>query len=116
MANTTPSVKSRNKSFVVAVIETAAIVALVIAGAFYAGYQFKSYQDSKTKAAVQDALKAAQPAPVVAEAPQGNSPRQFSPRPLYSLSPPLHPFLSSLLAVQRPSTPTGLAIRLRPSP
>jgi uncharacterized protein HemX len=67
MADTTPSVKSRNKSFVVAVIETAAIVALVIAGAaFYAGHQFKSYQDSKTKAAVQDALKAAQPAPVLA--------------------------------------------------
>jgi hypothetical protein len=73
MANTTPSVKSPNKSFVVAVIETAAIVALVIAGAaVYAGYQFKSYQDSKTKAAVQDALKAAQPAPVLAEAPHGN--------------------------------------------
>jgi hypothetical protein len=68
MANNTPSVQSRNKSFVVAVIETAIIAALVIAGgAFYAGYQFKSYQDAKTKAAVQDALKAVQ-APQVAEA------------------------------------------------
>jgi hypothetical protein len=67
--NTTTSVKSRNKSFTVAVVETAIIASLVIAGAaFYAGYQFKSYQDAKTKAAVQDALKAVQPAPVVAEA------------------------------------------------
>jgi hypothetical protein len=35
---------------------------------FIAGFKYQSYQQAKTKAAVQDVLKAIQAAPVVAEA------------------------------------------------
>jgi uncharacterized protein HemX len=70
MANSTPSVKSNkiSKSFVAAAVGWGLIAAIIFAGAgFYAGYQYKATQDAKTKAAVQDAIKAIQ-APQVAEA------------------------------------------------
>jgi uncharacterized protein HemX len=70
MANT-PNVPKYNKispKFVLGLAGWAIIATAVIAGAgFYFGYQYKASQDAKTKAAVQDALKAVQ-APQVAEA------------------------------------------------
>jgi hypothetical protein len=71
MANTNPSFKSNkiSKTFVAAVIGWGLIAITAFAGAgFYAGYQYRADEQAKTSAAVKDALKAAQPAPVVAEA------------------------------------------------
>jgi uncharacterized protein HemX len=71
MANT-PNVPKSNKiskTFVAAVIGWGLITVAAFAGAgFYFGYQYRVNEQAKTHAAVQDALKAAQPAPVVAKA------------------------------------------------
>jgi uncharacterized protein HemX len=70
MANT-PNVPKSNKirtKFILGIAGWAIIATAIVAGAgFYLGYQYKASQDAKTKAAVQDALKAVQ-APQVAEA------------------------------------------------
>jgi uncharacterized protein HemX len=69
MANTNPSVKSTKSTIALAIAGWSIITLAVVGGAgFYLGYQYKAAQDTKTKAAVQDALKAVQPAAVVAEA------------------------------------------------
>lgn len=68
MANSTPSVKSNKSTLTLAIVGWSIIALAVVGGAgFFAGYQYKATQDAKTKAAVQDALKAIQ-APQVAEA------------------------------------------------
>ena len=57
-----------NKSLVAAVIGWSLIAgAVLLSTGFYAGFQYHSNQEASKKAAVQDALKAAQ-APQVAEA------------------------------------------------
>ena len=71
MANTPNVPKSNkiNKTLVAAVIGWGLIAITAFAGAgFYAGYQYRASEQAKTSAAVKDALKAAQPVPVVAEA------------------------------------------------
>jgi hypothetical protein len=70
MPNNTPSVKSEksSNSTVIKTVLVILAVQAVAAGLFLAGYNYKATQDAKTKAAVQDALKAAAPAPAVAEA------------------------------------------------
>ena len=72
MANPNPSVKSNKSTTIAAIVGWAIIFTALTAGTgFYAGYQYRASEQAKTSAAVKDALKAAQPAPVVAEAPQG---------------------------------------------
>jgi uncharacterized protein HemX len=71
MANNAPSVKSNKISskFVLGLAGWVIIATAVVAGAgFYCGYQYRASEQTKTSAAVKDALKAAQPAPAVAEA------------------------------------------------
>ena len=71
MANT-PNVPKSNKistKFILGIAGWAIIATAIVAGAgFYLGYQYKTSQDAKTSAAVQNALKAVQPAPAVADA------------------------------------------------
>jgi uncharacterized protein HemX len=69
MANTTRSVKSTKSTAIAAIVGWSIIFTALTAGTgFYLGYQYRASEQAKTSAAVQDALKAAQPAPVVAEA------------------------------------------------
>jgi uncharacterized protein HemX len=71
MANT-PNVPKSNKistKFILGIAGWAIIATAIVAGAgFYFGYQYRASEQAKTSAAVKDALKAAQPAPAVAEA------------------------------------------------
>jgi hypothetical protein len=68
MANSQPvPVPKSNKS---AVIKTVLAIQAIAAGLFYAGIHYEQGQTAAKKAAVQDALKAAQPAPAVAEVPK----------------------------------------------
>jgi uncharacterized protein HemX len=71
MANT-PNVPKSNKiskTFVAAVVGWGLIAITAFAGAgFYFGYQYRANEQAKTKAAVQDALKAIQTPQAVAEA------------------------------------------------
>jgi hypothetical protein len=68
MATNNLSVKS-NKSITIAAVVGWSIITLAVVGGagFYLGYQYRTAQDIKTKAAVQDALKAVTPQ-AVAEA------------------------------------------------
>jgi uncharacterized protein HemX len=67
--NNVPTSKKISKTFVAAVIGWGLIAITVFAGAgFYCGYQYRASEQAKTSAAVKDALKAVQAAPVVAEA------------------------------------------------
>jgi hypothetical protein len=61
-----PKSNKISKSLIAAFIGWGLIATALVAGTgFYAGYQYKATQEAKTKAAVQDALKAVQtPAPV----------------------------------------------------
>jgi hypothetical protein len=72
MATTNPSPTSRKFNFKskVFIIENILIyTAIVGAAGFYFGTQYSAHQQASTKAAVQNALKAVQPAPAaVAEA------------------------------------------------
>ena len=69
MAQPTTSVKSNKSTTIAAIVGWSIIFTALTAGAgFHAGYQYRTSERAKTKAAVQDALKAVQPAPVVAEA------------------------------------------------
>ena len=63
-------VRKPTKSVTIAAIAGWSIIfTVVVAGAgFYFGYQYRASEQAKTHAAVQDALKAAAPAPAVAEA------------------------------------------------
>jgi hypothetical protein len=72
MSTTNPApVRQPNKSTVIKTILAILAIQAAAAGLFYAGYNYKATQDAKTHAAVQDALKAAAPAPAVAEASRG---------------------------------------------
>jgi hypothetical protein len=71
MANTPNVPKSNTKSTVIKTALLILAIQALAAGLFYAGYNYKATQDAKTHAAVQDALKAAAPAPAVAEASRG---------------------------------------------
>jgi len=69
MANTSNPVRKSNINIILAVSGWGLFIGFAIAGAgFYFGYQYRASEQAKTHAAVQDALKAAQPAPAVAEA------------------------------------------------
>jgi uncharacterized protein HemX len=71
MANT-PNVPKSNKistKFVLGIAGWVIIATAVIAGAgFYFGYQYRASEQAKTKAAVQDALKAVQAPAALAQA------------------------------------------------
>jgi hypothetical protein len=67
--NVPTSVKSNKSTLTLAIVGWSIIALAVVGGAgFLAGYQYKAAQDTKTKAAVQDALKAVQPPAAIAEA------------------------------------------------
>jgi uncharacterized protein HemX len=67
--NTVPASRKSNINTILAVSGWAVIFTALVAGAvFYFGYQYRASEQAKTSAAVQDALKAAAPAPAVAEA------------------------------------------------
>jgi uncharacterized protein HemX len=64
-----PESNKISTKFVLGIAGWVIIATTLVAGAgFYFGYQYKASQDAKTSAAVKDALKAAQPAPALAEA------------------------------------------------
>jgi hypothetical protein len=69
MAQPINSVPKSNKTLIAAVLGWAIITLAVVGGTgFYFGVKFEQNQNAGKKAAVQDALKAAAPAPAVAEA------------------------------------------------
>jgi hypothetical protein len=92
-------IMANNKTLVAAVLGWAIITLAVVGGAgFYFGLKYEQNQTAAKKAAVQDALKAVQPAPAVAQAPF-----KVTPAPVASASEP-----SGVLATPTPvpvSTP-----------
>jgi len=69
MAQSINPVPKSNKTFIAAVLGWAIITLAVVGGTgFYFGLKYEQNQNAAKKAAVQDALKAAAPAPAVAEA------------------------------------------------
>jgi uncharacterized protein HemX len=63
-------IMANNKTVIAAVLGWAIITLAVVVGAgFYFGLKYEQNQTAAKKAAVQDALKAAAPAPAVAQAP-----------------------------------------------
>jgi hypothetical protein len=69
MAQPINSVPKSNKTLIAAVLGWAIITLAVVGGTgFYFGLKYEQNQNAAKKAAVQDALKAAAPAPAVAEA------------------------------------------------
>jgi len=67
--NNAPSLKSNKSITLLAIAGWSIIFTVIVAGTgFYCGYQYRTSEQAKTSAAVKDALKAAQPAPAVAEA------------------------------------------------
>jgi uncharacterized protein HemX len=67
--NNVPTSRKSNVNIILAASGWAVIfIAAAVAAGFYFGYQYRASEQAKTSAAVKDALKAAQPAPAVAEA------------------------------------------------
>jgi hypothetical protein len=67
--NNVPTSRKSNKTVIKTILAILAIQA-VASGLFYAGYNYKATQDAKTKAAVQDALKAVATPAAVATVPK----------------------------------------------
>ena len=69
MANTPNPVRKSNINIILAVSGWGLFIGFAIAGAgFYFGYQYRATEQTKTHAAVQDALKAVQAPAAVAQA------------------------------------------------